>query len=220
MDTQTNPFSTLPRLGQSNHLALNLSNSRSAPPSVAVAIAEQVKNEVIKPAFHAKLLGSDFVGGARRSTIQFQVRHQTFKCMRLQFLALKTAGADVAQMARAAGTPKFLYSNENFGLSDTALQQSRTSVASAGSNATFGKQPDIALYIIDGANGKLDPAFQAHEGPFKYWALAVWESWFTIDALQVALAQSKVKVASAKGSVRAVVAGPATALVATAIRLG
>ena len=88
-------------------------------------------------------------------------------------LALKTAGADVAQMARAAGTPMFLYSNENLGLSDTALQQSRTSVASVGSNATFGKQPDIALYIIDGANGKLDPAFQAHGGPFKYWALAV-----------------------------------------------
>ena len=84
------------------------SNVVASTPSVAVAVAEQVKNEVIKPAFHAKLLGSDFVGGARRSTIQFQVRHQTIRCMRPQFLALKTAGADVAQMARAAGTPMFL----------------------------------------------------------------------------------------------------------------
>ena len=67
--------------------------------------------------------------------------------MRPQFLALKTAGADVAQMARAAGTPMFLYSNENYGLSDTALQQFRSLVAAAGSNATFGKQPDIAIYL-------------------------------------------------------------------------
>ena len=88
--------------------------------------------------------------------------------MRPQFLALKTAGADVAQMARAVGTPMFLYSNENVGLSGTALQQARSSVAAAESNATFGKQPDIALYVIDGASGKLDPAFHAHDGPFKY----------------------------------------------------
>ena len=48
----------------------------------------------------------------------------------------------------------------------------------------------------------------------------MWEAWFSIDALQLALAQSKTKIASAKGSVWSVVAGPATALIATAERIG
>lgn len=114
----------------------------------------------------------------------------------------------------------FLYSNENVGLSDTALQQARSSVAAAGSNATFGKQPDIALYVIDGASGKLDPAFHAHDWPFKSWALAVWENWFSIEALQIALVQAKAKIACAEGPAWAVVAGPVTALLATAARIG
>ena len=50
------------------------SNVVASTPSVAVAIAEQVKNEVIKPAFHAKLLGSGFVGGARRSSFKSATR--------------------------------------------------------------------------------------------------------------------------------------------------
>jgi hypothetical protein len=85
--------------------------------------------------------------------------------MRPQFLSLRNAGVEVQQMARAAGTPMFLYGNENFGLSDTALQTSRSSVAATASSATCGKQPDITLYAIDGASGKLDPAFTAHDGP-------------------------------------------------------
>ena len=50
--------------------------------------------------------------------------------------------------------------------------------------------------------------------------MAVWQAWFSIDALQLALTQSKTKIASAKGSVWSVVAGPATALIATAERIG
>ena len=54
-----------------------------------------------------------------------------FNCKRLQFRALRNAGVDRQQITRAAGTPAFLSSNENFGLSDTALHASRTSVAAA-----------------------------------------------------------------------------------------
>ena len=124
------------------------------------------------------------------------------------------------QMTRAAGTPIFLYSNENVGLSDTALHASRSSVASASSSATCGKQLDVALHVLDGASGKLDPAFPAHEGPIKYWALAVWEAWFSVHELQIALDQAKKKINGARGSCWAVVSGPVTALVATASRIG
>ena len=119
--------------------------------------------------------------------VQFTVRRQTFKCMRPQFLSLRMAGTNVQQMARAAGTPMFLYSNECYGLSDTALHTARSSVASATANATYGKQLDLVLYVIDGAAGKLDPAFDAHTGPFKAWALTVWSEWFPLHMLQSAI---------------------------------
>ena len=105
------------------------SNVVASTPSVAVAIALEVTNAAVKPAFHAKLLCSDLVGGAKRSTQQHQTRLVAFRCMRPQFLALRNAGADVQQMARAAGAPMFLYSNENYGLSETALHSSITVVA-------------------------------------------------------------------------------------------
>ena len=149
------------------------SNVVASSPAIAVAIAQRVKNKVVKPAFHAKLLGSDLVGGMRRSTQQHQNRLGVFRCMRPQFLALRNAGADVRQIAQAAGAPMFLYSNENYGLSDSALHTSRTSVAAASSSNTCGKHPDLILYILDGASGKLDPAFDSNAGPFKCWALAV-----------------------------------------------
>ena len=151
--------------------------------------------------------------------IQFKVRHGIFKCMRPQFLALRTAGTDVQQMARASGTPMFLYSNECYGLSDTALHASRSSVASATANATFGKQLDLVLCLMDGASGKLDPAFDAHTGPFKSWALTVWSEWFPTDVLQFAIDKAKLKLQSAKGSMWAVAAGPVTAFIATAKRI-
>ena len=139
--------------------------------------------------------------------------------MRPQFLALRNTGVDVQQMARAAGPPMFLYSNENYGLSDTALHSSRTSVAAAASSATCGKHPDIILYILDGASGKLDPAFDANAGPFKFWALAVWQEWFPTSVLQTALERAKARLDKTRGSVWSPVAGPVTAFVATAARM-
>ena len=40
------------------------SNVIASSPAIAVAIAQRVDNHVVKPAFHAKLLGGDLVGGA------------------------------------------------------------------------------------------------------------------------------------------------------------
>ena len=68
---------------------------------------------------------------------------------------------------------------------------------------------------MDGASGRLDPAFDAHAGPFKYWCLALWESWFSVDALQAALDQAVAKLDRAKESMSSAVVGPVAALVAT-----
>ena len=176
------------------------SNVVASTLSVAVAIAQEVYNAAVKPAFHAKLLGSDLVGGAKRSTQQHQTRLGAFRCMRPQFLALRNAGADVQQMAHAAGAPMFLYSNENYGLSDTALHSSRTAVAASASSATCGKRPDLVLSILDSADCKLDPAFDGNIGPFKYWALAVWQTWFPTSFLQETLEQAVCKLGKAEKS--------------------
>ena len=84
----------------------------------------------------------------------------------------------------------FLYPSENDRLSDTALHSSRTAVAASASSATCGKRPDLVLYILDGAAGKLDPAFDGNIGPFTYWALVVWQGWSPTSFLQEALDQA------------------------------
>ena len=50
------------------------SNVVASKPSLALAVAERVDNQVVKAASHAKILGADTVGGARRCTYQFRSR--------------------------------------------------------------------------------------------------------------------------------------------------
>ena len=62
----------------------------------------------------------------------------------------------------------------------------------------------------------MDPAFDAHLGPFKAWALTVWCDWFPTEVLQAAIDKAKQKLKNAKGAMWAAAAGPVTAFLATA----
>ena len=93
-------------------------------------------------------------------------------------------------------------------------------MASAASNATHGKQLDFVLLVMDGASGKLDPAFDAHTGPFKAWALTVWADWFPTNVLHDAANKAKAQIERAKGSVWTMVRGPVAAFIASAARIG
>ena len=73
---------------------------------------------------------------------------------------------------------------------------------------------------MDGASGKLDPAFDAHTGPLETWALTIWSDWFPTGVMQAAVDKPKQKLDRAKGAVWAAVAGSVTALLATAKRIG
>ena len=44
----------------------------ASKPCLALAIAQQVNNGVVKAASHAKILGTDTIGGTRRCTYQFR----------------------------------------------------------------------------------------------------------------------------------------------------
>ena len=69
-----------------------------------------------------------------------------------------------------------------------------------------------------GATGILDPAFDAHALPFKYWATAHWEGWAPSAGLSSALHDAIRRVLPDPHSAPrwAKVSGPAAALVASA----
>ena len=131
----------------------------ASKPSIAIAICDRIGSGIGSATFHAKLLGTDAVGGTRRSTTTFQSRLTTFRDNRSRFQSLCESGVDTMQMVRAAGPPSILYGVETIGLSDSQLATSRSSVATAASASGAGKNPDIALLIIDCPSGTLDPMF-------------------------------------------------------------
>ena len=77
-------------------------------------------------------------------------------------------------MARAVGPPATLYTVDCFGISDSALHNTRVTIAASASTDRAGKNPDLVLYAIGGADGTLYPAFDAHVIPIKMWALGIW----------------------------------------------
>ena len=83
-----------------------------------------------------------------------------------------------------------------------------------------GKNPDLTLLILDGVDGTLDPAFDGHIGPIKYWALAWWEQWFGQSQLTLTFAAATAKLSACGSSCWSAVTGPTTALLASLRRLG
>ena len=82
-----------------------------------------------------------------------------------------------------------------------------------------GKHVDLVWALAHGATGTADPAFDAHAGPIKYWALAFWEGWFDEVAIEETLGKARAKLNVTGKSIWGRVTGPATALVATLARL-
>ena len=114
-----------------------------------------------------------------------------------------------------------MYGCEVLGVSDTALQTTRsTVVAAAAAPEAGGKNPDINLLVLDGPAGTLDPAFHAHLAPLKHWALAWWEGWFSKKQMEHAFTEASLKLGNAKGTWWGRVTGPTGALLATSHRLG
>ena len=207
-----------------NRLGLQISAKKSmvvaGRPSLALATAHAMKDGKVKAARCGKLLGTDAVGGRRRSTYSFRVRLHRFTKTISRYHALRRAGANTKQMVRAMGPPALMYGCEVAGLADTALEVARARVARAAAPEAAGKNPDATLYVLDGAYGTLDPAFAAHVSPLKFWATAWWEQWFPHGALETAFRMASLKIATCAGSVWAKMTGPASAMIASLQRLG
>jgi hypothetical protein len=192
----------------------------ASKPSIALAIVNATVSVRTSTARLAKLLGTDAVGGARRSTIGFRKRLADFSRSVHRYNALRQLGVNTTLMTRTAGVPAFIYGCETMGLSDSCLNDARTKIAKAASPATSGRNPVLTLLALDGGSGTLDPAFEAHAAPIRHWANAVWDHWFDTQHMQSTLDAARRKLALAKGSWWNVVAGPTTALLTTVRRIG
>ena len=106
------------------------------------------------------------------------------------------------------------------GIADSMLQTVRSRVARAAAPQAGGKNVDATLYVLDGAHGTLDPAFEAHTAPVKLWAMAWWERWFPREEIDVAFQVANLKLAAGRASLWSKVTGPVTAMLASLRRLG
>ena len=102
---------------------------------------------------------------------------------------------------------------------DSALHTARTKVAKAVAPTATGKNPDATLQVLDGTTGTMDPAFDAHLLPLKFWATAIWERWFLLDSFAEAFSTASCKLLGARASVWAMVTGTVASLVASLRRI-
>eukprot|EP00973_Karenia_brevis_P082350 11415731-Karenia_brevis.AAC.1 len=104
-------------------------------------------------------------------------------------------------------------------MANVALQASRRTMARAASPASCGRNPDITLLVLDSKGGTLDPAFSAHALPIVSWAMAIWDRWQPPQVMAHSVERARCKL-SRVSSIWSAVTGPATAVLATAWRLG
>ena len=123
------------------------------------------------------------------------------------------------RLMRTGGTAALQFGQAVTGVSSSMLLQQRRSVAASVVSTSGGGSLDITLLLADGGlRGRADPAFAAHIEPIYHWALAVWESWLLMRAMQRLLREAQTRLGAAR-NLCAVVRGPASAFVATAARL-
>ena len=77
----------------------------SGRPHLAAAVAEGIQSKKVGVTTHAKLLGTDSVGGRKRSTQVAQQRLVKFTTAIPRFQSLRRVGVNSKQMVRAAGPP-------------------------------------------------------------------------------------------------------------------
>ena len=95
----------------------------------------------------------------------------------------------------------------------------RSCIARAAAPEGGGKNPDLTLYYLDADNGTLDPAFDAHILPIKFWCMAIWEQWIDSGTLTKAIRNVRCKLDGAKYP-WSVTTGPVATLLNSLERIG
>ena len=164
-------------------------------------------------------LGAPVGGGRKRSVRTLRKRVHDFRPKVARIHALRRAGVRIKQIVRAVPTPSITYGIEITGVSNDHLHTMRSVVARSLAPPGGGKNTDLILLTADADTGTVDPAFDAHVLPLKFWSLAIWEQWRSNEELSNAVANVRAKLQSCK-SAWAVCTGPIAALLASVSRIG
>lgn len=162
--------------------------------------------------------------GTRRNSANLNGRLRKFRGRTVRFRKLKQVKVDASRLVRTGAVKAMTYKQAVAGVANTTLLAQGRAVAAAVAPAVCarGQCLDMTLMLAGGtAKRRADPAHDAHMMPIGQWAQAVWHEWLPLKAL------SKL-IASAKRTVRMLqpcevwkqVKGPATAMVASAQRIG
>lgn len=117
------------------------------------------------------------------STIMLDERAKKFRTKKHRIRQIGNHGLSRKHAARAVGMLSISYAAELTGFSDSTLTTVRRDIAFAATLATSGGQFEHALLAIDGAKGRLDPAFYAHSLHIVTWARAIYEEWIDLQTI-------------------------------------
>ena len=166
-------------------------------------------------------LGAGLGAGRRRNAIVLKKRLTAFVKRLPRFRKLARARVRTARLLRTGGLASLSYGQSISGVAPSTLLRQRRAAAAAAAPATgpSGQDIDLALMVADeGPNGRADPAFDAHVQPIHMWALAVWQRWLPIRAMDLLITNAAERFSNAR-SVWQHVRGPGAAVLATARRL-
>ena len=137
-------------------------------------------------------------GGKKRCVAHLVKRTDTFRKKVPRLLALRRSGIQVAKMTRTLGPPALTFGTEICGMADRHLQATRGVIARAASPLTSGRNVDLALLLLDGATGTVDPAFAVHALPIVSCARAIWSSWCPHGSLATSFRSAQARLRSAR----------------------
>ena len=191
----------------------------ASSPKLAQHVAHFARSRKIVAKRASKLLGAPIGGGRRRSVRHLTKRLQDARVKTHRIHSLRRAGVRTKLVVRAAVTPAITYAIECVGASNTHLHNMRVAVAQAAAADACGKNPDLVLWTADADVGTMDPAFDAHVLPLKFWPYAVWQQWRPPGVLDAAICNVSAKLDASK-STWAVTTGPVAVLLNSMWRIG
>ena len=205
-------------------LGLEVSKSKSTAVASRAGLrrALVIKNhaKILRSSRAAKLLGTDFSSGKKRST-QVQVKRINGFASKIgRIRALRRNGVSAVQYVQAAGIPAMMYGVECTGIADTTLKKAVGLAAAAISPPAMGKSARMTLHAAAPLCTSVDPSYAAHVTPIKAWAMAWWDGWAGHSAMMDSYRQAADRISKAKASAWNLVHGPASALAATCGRIG
>jgi len=154
----------------------------------------------IKPVASAKLLGTPFAGGRRRTTATFQLRLKAAKDRKSRIHAVRAAGGSAVAYVTTAHIPAMLYGSDVGGARDSHRAACRTEAALASAAPTAGKNSELILNAAVATAPGIDPAFVAHGVPMRQWANAVWDKWARPQDMKDAFSRAIAKLDAAVAS--------------------